>query len=194
MKVRLFLALFPLLIVGCNYPLQGTLDVSSPMTFKDRGNHIFELVPGNHIMEVRMEDYLAGRRFKIKLHDDAGKQRRINVKIPMDVLIPTHNGSFRLSATQSSQPFDTIGTLGTVVTNSPVVSRTEYCEDNLGPQLSAFERHEGTREITYHEQYKDSQISVTFKRAGTEDLLGKYVGHNRTRQTVIDTVGPCIFE
>jgi hypothetical protein len=189
MKFQNIIVLAPFMMIGCNYPMEGTLEITSPMTLKDSQNHIFEMIPNNH--EITAKRLKSG--FKIKLRDDSGKSRKIQIKTPKKVSIPAKNGNFQLSATDSDQPFDIQGTVNTEITNGPSATRSDTCKDDASSYYPG-PNHTGHRDVTFHEQQTDLQISLLLKRPKTEDQLGTFYGHQASKEVILDYIGPCIFK
>ncbi|MEO5968831.1 MAG: hypothetical protein ABIQ95_02800 [Bdellovibrionia bacterium] len=191
MKIQNLINILPIFLVGCNYPMHGTLDVKSPLTFRDHhGKRSFQLAPGDHSMDVRRKDDFGRTELKMKLFDSEGKVRKVKIHVPDSVTLPDYEGSFALTSGQIDQPFNLAGKIKTVETDYPRQVSSEPCGYGYGYYYGSY--YTGTRLITSHQHDKTLHVSADFKDEGSDKCIAKYKGSNTQSQLVIDAVGPCV--
>lgn len=189
MKIQKLLYILPIFLVGCEYPIHGTLQVNSTFPLKDLHHHSFELAPGDHAMEIKPDRQFGKNVLKLKLLDGAGKKRKLKIRIPHYVSIPEVSGTFALDSTMTGQPFDLTGKVETIEENQPAQVYSRPCNYHYGYY---YDYYTGTRIITAHQRDKTAHFVVDFKTAGKDEALAQYHGTHTESELIYDSVGPCI--
>jgi hypothetical protein len=187
MKIKNLIFLVPLFLVGCNDPIEGTIQVNSNLTLNDKHHRAFDLRPGQHTMEMRVNEFFDKTEVKMKLTDCAGSERKIRLFLPQSVLLPNVTGSFVAQADQIGQHFDLAGTIQKTESDSEPVTYQEYCGWNDWYYL-------GTRTVTFHTHSELRTFSVDFKTPHQDDTLANFKGSMPAgTHTVIDSISHCVI-
>ena len=181
----------PIFLVGCEYPIHGTLQVNSALTLKDHRKHSFELAPGNHYMEVKRDENGGKLQLKMKVLDKSGKKRKVKLHLPDPFSIPDYSGNFAFDSAQIGQSFDLVGSVDTIETDSTPQVNTEPCGYGYGYYYDYY--YEGTRLITSHRHDKVTHVGANFKSPDADETVALYSGSITQSHKVIDSVGTCFL-
>lgn len=141
MKIKhIFLMPFLLMLAGCDSEIEGTLTLAQELTVletvrasneggfpggrpgQDRQQEL-KLPAGQHEMSVSLD---GSRKIVFEVEGQRNKTHKIVLKIARGT-IPERSGSFAIPSAMSGQPFDVVGAVNTVVTESELMRDREQC-------------------------------------------------------------------
>jgi hypothetical protein len=190
------------LALGCD-DLSGTLQVRNPITFKDEKGKTFSLPQGGHATDFDY-DHNGGKdsELEIKVKDTSGKKRKVILKVPAGINVPTYRGTFLLTGAQTGQAFDLRGEVQTDVQDSGPQYGSESCSwtrrvERCYRDSRGHRRCDWVRETTWGRRDYTYRVETTTVRGYSEftdvnlGVLARFDGANTQNRTVRESEGLC---
>jgi hypothetical protein len=192
-----------LLVSGCDNSVKGQLQVRTPFNMIDRKGNSFA-VTSSRELTVDPENVGEGpgkESVKLKLEDDNGKDRKVELKVPANQSIP-ENGTLMIRGAELNQEFDLLTDVATHREDGPqeqdyencTYQRQVYvCHHTPQGQQCGYEwvNVQGYCRIVRHLHTLDVQAESTFLVAGTSQVLATFAGERHESYYVTDWTGDC---
>lgn len=190
------------LAAGCDNNIDGMLQVKEPLTLRDEKGRDFTIATSRKInVDPENVGDIGDEEVKLKLEDDAGKDRKVKLEVPSYKQIP-ENGTLKLEASETGQAFDLLTDVRTVratgnqyrTYESCTYTTTEYrCWHGPNGQTCGYVtvQHNGRREVVQHDETIDVRATSWFLKPGNGATLATFQGARNDRYTVTDWRGNC---
>ena len=193
MKTLSALFLTAMVLTGC-VQIEGQLNVSKEVKLKTSKGQTRTIAVGTYSAEVKP----GKKKITLSLNDSDDKYE---FSVPKNS-IPS-NGDFYFKSATVGQPVDLSGTVKTVLTDSDRRQTTQSCTYSLPVQICStgpngqvfctvhYQTYPGTQWIQYFDRKTQKDISLSISAAGSNDVLGVFIGDVSWVDRIVISEGLC---